>query len=80
MPVRWLQAHGEALTGLQAEESFAVAEAVSVGSGKLKKTDHDKVIRRWNAALGRSTILRLGKKTDLSLLESLGMKVRYEPR
>lgn len=80
MPMMWLNAHSEALGELQAEESFRQAEAISVGEGKLKKSDHDKVTRRWRAAIGSDKALAISKKADVSRLLALGIKVRDETR
>jgi len=78
MPLVWLNAHTVSLGELHAEESFRMAEIVSIGEGRLKQSAHEKVIRRWNAALGRGDgVLRLrGTAGDAKTLESLGMKVR----
>jgi hypothetical protein len=77
MPMMWLKAHAEALPELQGEECFRAAETISVGAGKLKKNDHDKVVKRWNSAIGRETG---PQKPSVGKLLSLGIKVRDEPR
>lgn len=74
----WLNAHIVSLGELQAEESFRMAEIISIGGGKLKQSAHDKVTRRWRTALGNGDgVLRMkGDSSDVKMLESLGVKVR----
>lgn len=76
MPLRWLQAHAEAMPELQGQECFRDAEVVSVGAGKLKKSDHDRVLRRWGSEMGRGKARGL----DPARLASFGITVRHEPR
>ena len=80
MPVMWLNAHAEALTELQAEESMRAAETIAFGAGKMKKSDHEKVLKRLRATAGQETGTRIKKTADISKLLSLGIEVRNESR
>lgn len=78
----WLRAHLETMPELQAEEAFRESEMISVGAAKLTKAGRDKVVKRWEAALGvqskpRGGSIRLtGTTRDLELMKSSGMEVR----
>jgi hypothetical protein len=76
----WVNAHAEAMAGIQAEEALREAEIVAVGGGHLEKAAADRVMRRWRTALdGGGGGKRLtGTKADLGILEALGVKVRTD--
>ena len=76
MPVMWLKAHLETLAELQGEECFREAEVISIGSGKLNKKEHGKVIRRWNAAIGNERGGNSRNPTSAQL-EAMGLKVHH---
>jgi hypothetical protein len=78
MPMMWLRAHLEAMGELQAEEAFRGAEIVSMGAGKLDRAGCNKVVARWNAALGRGdgSHRMTGTSRDLAMLKALGMEVK----
>lgn len=82
MPLMWLNAHIVTLGELQAEESFRMAEIISIGAGKLDKRGHAQVTRRWNAALGNNggAITMTGQAGDVTRLRALGVEVRVGPR
>ena len=75
MPIMWIKAHIEALSELQGEESFRGAEVISIGTGKLNKREHEKVIKRWNSAVGRDYGTRIKDKNDISRLKAFGIEV-----
>ena len=76
----WLRAHLEAMGELQAEEAFRATEIHSMGAGTLDKTGRNKVLARWNAALGRGdgSHRMTGTSRDLAMLKALGIKVRTD--
>jgi hypothetical protein len=79
MPMMWLRAHAQAMPELQGEEYFQGAEVFAVGSGKLKKSDRDRTIRRWKSALdGEERHVLRGNRAGLAMLASLGIKVRED--
>jgi hypothetical protein len=78
MPLMWLRAYLATMPQLQAEEAFWQAEIISVGSGKLTEKGRDRIIRRWEKALGREgqsmrSIRLTGTTKDLELMRSVGM-------
>ena len=77
-----MNAHAEAMAGIQAEEALREAEIVAVGSGKLERSATDRIVRRWRAALdGGGGGKRLtGTKADLGMLAALGVKVNHGSR
>jgi hypothetical protein len=82
MPLMWLNAHIVSLGELQAEESFRMAEIISVGAGKFNEKGREKVISRWKAALGikgqsNGRSIRLtGTTKDLELMKGTGIGTR----
>jgi hypothetical protein len=79
MPMMWLRAHAQAIPELQGEECFQGAEVFAVGAGKLKRSDHERAVRRWSGAMGRGSVSIRGG-VDLGRLAALGIKVRHESR
>lgn len=79
MPRVLFEAYQGALERLQAEAAFRQSEIIAMGTGQLTKTDRNKVLRQWRAAMGSAekNVLR-GNKAGLALLASLGMKVRED--
>lgn len=77
-----MNAHAEAMAGIQAEEALREAEIVAVGSGKLERATTDRIVRRWRSALdGGGGGKRLtGTKADLGMLAALGVKVNNGSR
>jgi hypothetical protein len=77
-----VNAHAEAMAGIQAEEALREAEIVAVGSGKLERATTDRIVRRWRSALdGGGGGKRLtGTKADLGMLAALGVKVNNGSR
>ena len=82
MPLMWLRAHLGAMGELQADEAFRESEVISMGAGKFDKSGRDRVLRRWERALGREgkpaegSIRLTGTTHDLELMKSVGMGVR----
>jgi hypothetical protein len=78
MPTMWLGAHLEAVGELQAEEAFRATEIHSMGAGNLDRTGRNKVLARWNAALGRGDGAHrmTGTSRDLAMLKALGVEVK----
>ena len=79
-PVAWLRALADAMGALQAEEAFREAEIIAVGAGKIDKAGRSRVVRRWRKMLGKEEegVRLQGKRSDVALLASLGMKVRQD--
>lgn len=78
MPMMWLRAHAEEMPAIQTEEAFREAEIISMGAGKLDRAGRNKVMARWNAALGRDdgSHRMTGTSRDLAMLKALGVEVR----